>query len=101
MIRTTYIVEQDFGALGRRDGYLSETRVGTTFSEVVDNIVMGQYDAAPVLSVYKLDGERIEDVSSDVCADILRYVQGGGRISESAAAFLDWCGFDLPSREAA
>jgi len=101
MIRTTYIVVGDTGPTMTPEPYIMETRVGSTFGDVVDDIIGGQFDHSFILRVYKLDGERIEDVSADVCAEILKYANAGKSIDPSTEQFLDFHGFNVPGREAA
>lgn len=99
MIRTTYLVAVDLGDHGQRADYIREARVGATFFEVVDDIILGDYEA--IVGVYKLDGERFEDVSADACAEIIKYASNGHAISTAASEFADFCGFVVPNRQAA
>lgn len=101
MLPTTYIAKVDHGYPFRACEYLLETRVGATFSGIVNDVIYGQFDMSPLMRVYKIEGERIEDVSSEVCAEILKYAETGKMLGRSAEAFLDYHGFDIPGREEA
>ncbi len=94
MLPETYLVQLQYDRESKERGYLTETKIGRSKASVIEDILRGEYDDH-LRAVYRINDERIEDVSDDICVELIRLARNGDSLSWCAIQFLDYCGFSI------
>ena len=91
MIDGTTFVLIDYGKHGATDLAFVETAVGTSFEDVLKDILSGQHEG--IRGVYHVKGGNFIEATSAVAENLAKLPPD--MLSQSARDFIDYCGFEV------
>ena len=91
MIDGTTFVLIDYGKHGATDLAFVETAVGTSFEDVLRDILSGQHE--DIRGVYFVEGGKFIDASQSVAENLAKLP--ADMLSQSARDFIDYCGLEV------